>query len=111
MVPIGERPGTPVFGVGEETQRRPPLVPKGRIPRAARSGGSRVAGRAGPCSLVLIAGHLCGCMRLACVGHLYVWCVGHPYVWYYNITGHSMSMCMLAHEYMDGALHCLHACA
>ena len=76
-----------------------------------QQGGEGGKRRAGPCSLVLIAGHLCGCMRLACVGHLYVWCVGHPYVWYYNITGHSMSMCMLAHEYMDGALHCLHACA
>jgi len=29
---------------------------------------------------------------------------------YYGITGHSMSMCMLAHENMDGALHRLHAC-
>ena len=47
-----------VFRVGEETQRRPPLVPKGRIPRAARSTGGRVAGRAGPCSLVLITRHL-----------------------------------------------------
>jgi hypothetical protein len=27
---------------------------------------------------------------------------------YYGITGHSMSICVLAHENMDGALHCLH---
>ena len=40
-----------------------------------------------------------------------MWCVGLLYVWYYGITGHSMSMCMLAHDNMDGALHCLHACA
>jgi len=45
VVPIGERPGTPVFGVGEETQRRPPLVPKGRIPRAARRRGGEKKGR------------------------------------------------------------------
>ena len=37
-------------------------------------------------------------------------CVGLPYVWYYGITGHSMNICMLAHDNMDGALHCLHAC-
>ena len=29
---------------------------------------------------------------------------------YYGITSHLMSMCMLAHENVDGALHCLHAC-
>ena len=57
MIPMERGPGL-VFGVGEETQRRPPLVPKGRISRAARSTGGRVAGRVGFCSLVLIAGHL-----------------------------------------------------
>jgi hypothetical protein len=30
---------------------------------------------------------------------------------YYCITSHSMSMCKLAHENVDGALRCLHACA
>jgi hypothetical protein len=57
VIPMERGPGL-VFGVGEETQRRPPLVPKGRISRAARSTGGRVAGRVGFCSLVLIAGHL-----------------------------------------------------
>ena len=57
MIPMERGPGL-VFGVGEETQRRPPIMPKGRIPRAARSTRRGVAGRASPCSLVLIAGHL-----------------------------------------------------
>jgi len=38
--------------------------------------------------------------RTCTVPVLYVWCVGHPHVWYYGITGHSMSICMLAHDNM-----------
>ena len=92
-----------MFGVGEETQRRPPLVSKGRISRAARSGGSRVAGRAGPCSLVLIAGHLesvAACALRMCGTSVCVVCGASVCVvqWHH---GHSMSTCMLAHDNMD----------
>ena len=39
MILMERGPGL-VFGVGEETQRRrPPLVPKGRFPRTARTHG------------------------------------------------------------------------
>jgi len=39
VIPIGERPEILMFGVGGEMQRRPPLVPRGRLPRTARTQG------------------------------------------------------------------------
>jgi len=63
-----------VQGGGGDAAEASPLA-QGRSPRAAAgSGGSRVAGRAGPCFVMLISGHLetCG-WRALCI------CVGLPY--------------------------------
>jgi len=50
-----ERPwGFPGLRVGEETQRRPPLVPKREEPKSSSRG---EAGRAVPCYVMPIAGH------------------------------------------------------
>ena len=109
-------------GVRKETQRRPPLVPKGRVPRAARSTGSRVPGRASPCSLVLIAGHLesvaacalrmCGtsvcvvCGASVCVVLRHHWALNehvHACAWFITWMVPSIA-CMRVH----GTCECLH---
>ena len=87
-------------GAGWKGSRGLPCAP-GRSPRAAAF---EVQGVSRESRSLLCDAHCWAPRDIACALRMCGTFV------YYGITSHSMSMCMLAHENVDGALHCLHAC-
>ena len=111
-----DRGGPRIPGGGVERQRRLPLCPRwgrkgsgglpcapGRSPREAASGVQGGAGRSRKSRSLLCDAHCWAPRDVACALRMCGTSV------YYDTTSHSMSINMLAHEIVDGALHCLHA--